>query len=80
MADIKDFKRNQFLVGKEEKTPIKERGSLNSRIARYRIVTFYKICAVLAVIAAIAFYAYYDWKNTVYTDYVVQQEYDWKRS
>ncbi|MBQ6996111.1 MAG: hypothetical protein IJN64_16760 [Lachnospiraceae bacterium] len=80
MADIKDFKRNQFLVKKEEKEPIKESGSLNSRIARYRIVTFYKICAVLGVIATIALYAYFDWKNTVYTDYVVQQEYAWKRS
>lgn len=80
MADIKDFKRNQFLVKKEEKEPIKEGGSLNSRIARHRIITFYKICAVLGVVTAIALYAYYDWKNTVYTDYVVQQEYEWKRS
>ena len=80
MADIKDFKRNQFLIRKEEKEPIIDKGSLNSRIARHRIITFYKICAVLGVLAAIALYTYYDWKNTVYTDYVVQQEYEWRRS
>lgn len=80
MADIKDFKRNQFLVEKEEKTSKKEKGSLNSQIARHRILTFYKVCAVLGIVAAIAIYAYFEWKNTVYTDYVVQQEYDWSKS
>ena len=80
MADIKDFKRNQFLVEKEEKTPIKEKGTLNGRIARHRILTFYKICAVLGIVAAIAIYAYYDWKNIVYVDYEVQQQYDWSKS
>lgn len=80
MADIKDFKRNQFLVEKEEKAPAKEKGSLNSRIARHRILTFYKICVVLGIVAVIAIYAYYDWKNTVYTDYEVQQQYDWTKS
>lgn len=80
MADIKDFKRNQFLVKKEEKSAEKEQGSLNSRIARHRILTFYKICAVAGVIAAIVIYAYFDWKNTVYTDYEVQQQYDWTKS
>lgn len=80
MADIKDFKRNQFLVGKEEKSADKEKGSLNSRIARHRVLTFYKICAVLAVIAAIALYAYFDWKNTIYTDYEVLQQYEWTKS
>ena len=80
MADIKDFKRNQFLVEKEEKTPIKEKGTLNSRIARHRMLTFYKICAVFGIVAAIAIYAYYDWKNTVYVDYEVQQQYDWSKS
>ena len=80
MADIKDFKRNQFLVKNDEKSVDKEKGSLNSRIARHRVLTFYKICAVLAVIAAITIYAYFDWKNTIYTDYEVMQQYEWAKS
>lgn len=80
MADIKDFKRNHFWVEKEKKKPIKEKGSLNSKIARHRLLTLYKMCAVVCVIAIIIIYAYYDWKNTVYTDYEVQQQYDWRKS
>lgn len=80
MAEIKNFKRNQFLAAKEEKGVEKEKSSLNSQLARHRVLTFYKICAVLAVIAAIVIYAYFDWKNTVYTDYEVMQQYDWTKS
>lgn len=80
MADIQDFKRNRFLVEKEEKSVEKDKGSLSSRIARHRVLTFYKICAAAVIIAAIGVYAYFDWKNTVYTDYVVQQQYDWTKS
>ena len=80
MADIRDFGRKQFLVRKEEKEPKKESGSLNSRIARYRILMIYKVCAVLVIVIAIALCVYFNWKSTVYTDYVVQQEFDWKRS
>ncbi len=80
MADIKDFKRNQFLVEKEAKPTVKEKGSLNSRIARHRILNFYKICVLLGIAAAIALYVYYDWKTTIYTGYEVIQHCEWKKS
>lgn len=79
MADIKDFKRNQFLVEKEKSTD-KEKPSLNSQIARHRVLTFYKLCIVAAIVAGIVIFAYFDWKNTVYSDYVVQQQFDWTKS
>lgn len=73
MAGIKNFKRNQFLV-KKEGVP------LDSKITRHRVLNFYKICALAAVIAAVAVYLYIDWKNTIYTDYIVQQQYAWTKS
>ncbi len=80
MADIKDTRRNQFLVNEEENNAENGRSSLNSRIVRHRVLTFYKVCAVVLVIAVIGIYAYFDWKRTIYADYAVQQQYDWVKS
>lgn len=91
MADIRDFKRNQFLLGgkSEEKKESRESNeskeqkddiSLHSRIKRHKVLMFYRICAVVAMIAVAVIVIFFRWKNVVYKDYEIKQQYDWEKS
>lgn len=54
--------------------------TVDSKIARHRILNVYKVCVILVVIAVIVAAARYQWKTKVYTDYEVKQEISWSRS
>lgn len=84
MADIKGFKRNQFLAAKDKETDENKKEAaempLQHKIARHKVLMFYRVCFVLALIAVFLICVYFHWKNMVYTDYEIRQEYEWTRS
>lgn len=54
--------------------------TVDSKIARHRLLNVYKICAALAVIAVIVAVTKYQWKTKIYTDYELKQQVSWSRS
>lgn len=95
MAGIKSFKIKNFLKKKDsgqEKNEVNNDNannsnnqaagdkSMHSKIARHRMLLFYKTCLGIAVciLAVCCIYVY--WKNIVYTDYEIRQQYEWTRS
>lgn len=87
MAEIKDFKRNQFLIkgNRHKKTTtadesLKDNKSLDNMLARHRQLKLYTVLAVLALVGFFLLCAYFNWKNIVYTDYEVVQEHEWVRA
>lgn len=82
MADLNGSKRNPFLTDKKntQQNKDKEDAPLQHKIARHKILIFYKLCVAAALVAAFALFAYIRWKNLEYTDYEIKQEYAWTRS
>lgn len=87
MAEIKDFKRNQYLLkGPKSKTALtdesdeRDKKSFDSMVARHRQLKLYTVIGVLALAGVFLLGAYFHWKNIVYTDYEVIQQSDWVRA
>lgn len=82
MADLNGPKRNPFLTDKKntQQNKDKEDAPLQHKIARHKILIFYRLCFAAALVAAFALFAYIRWKNLEYTDYEIKQEYAWTRS
>ena len=87
MAEIKDFKRNQYLLkatkGKADTTKTEDgmnKKSYDSMVARHRQLRFYTIIGILALAVIFLLGVYFHWKNIVYTDYNVTQQTDWVRA
>ncbi len=86
MAEIKDFKRNQYLLkGIDKKTNADDGDgyrskSADSLVARHRQLKIYTAISIVALAGAFLIGAYFHWKNIVYTDYEVQQQVNWVRA
>lgn len=80
MADIKDFKRNQFLMNQKEAESSRSQKNMQERLSRHKKLHFYRIGIALLVIAVLAAISYVRWINLIYTDYEVRQEYSWSKS
>ncbi len=86
MAEIKDFKRNKYLLkGIDNKTNADGgdehyNKSSDSLVARHRQLKIYTALGIVALAGVFLIGAYFHWKNIVYTDYEVQQQVNWARA
>ena len=87
MAEIKDFKRNQYLLkGTKNNAGIDgaegshEKKSFDSMVARHRQLKIYTVIGILALAGIFLIGAYFHWKSIIYTDYEVQQQSSWVRA
>lgn len=87
MAEIKDFKRNQYLLkgtknnaGTNGAEGNHEKKSFDSMVARHRQLKIYTVIGILALAGIFLIGAYFHWKSIIYTDYEVQQQSSWVRA
>lgn len=84
MADIMSFKKKEFFL-KKDKEQKEENGDkkelpLQHKIARHKVLVFYRVCIIIALAAIFLLFLYFHWRNMIYTDYEVKQQYTWSRS
>ena len=82
MAGLKGFNPNPFRIHRNEdkKTSKTTDTPLQHKLARHKVLVFYRICIVVILVCVFLLCAYFHWKNLQYTEYEVKQEYEWSRS
>jgi hypothetical protein len=84
MAEIRDFKSNQYFFNDQKSKSDKKRDSENrtmdNMLARHRQIKLYTVVIIALIITALAAGTYIHWKTMQYTDYEVIRQSEWSRA